>query len=119
MYKPIIKPRDVSSKPSIVLKSPKAAITAPPGTPGAAIIMTPSSKINGSIVPNVGKDKSFDKTITATEQSTRVIVLPDKRTVAHSGTPESPTLSLPSSFLDDWTVTGMVAALDIVPKPVK
>src|SRR5699024_231565 len=119
MYKPIINPKAVSSNPSIVLKSPNAAITAPPGTPGAAIIMTPSIRINGIIIPNVGSDKSFDKTITATEQRTSVIVLPDKWIVAHNGTAESATPSLTSLSFVDCTVTGIVAALDIVPNPVK
>lgn len=119
IYKPIMRPRAVSSKPSIVLKRPKAAITAPPGTPGAAIIMIPSIKIKGIIIPKLGISKLFDKTMTATEQRTRVIVLPDRWIVAHKGTAESATPSLTSFDFVERTVTGMVAALDIVPRPVK
>src|SRR5699024_9712789 len=119
VYRAIIKPKAVSSKPSTLPKMPSAAITAPPGTPGAAIITTPSNKMNCNIIPKDGIAIPFVNMTTAMAQVVNVMVLPDKWMVAHKGTAESDIPSLTSFFFDCLTVTGIVAALDMVPKPVK
>ena len=46
MYSAIIKALSASVKPSILDRSPKDAMIAPPGTPGAATIVTPSMATN-------------------------------------------------------------------------
>lgn len=51
MYRAIIKPHMVSSKPSMDCRIPRAAMTAPPGTPGAATMVTPSIRMKGNILP--------------------------------------------------------------------
>src|SRR5699024_4336681 len=53
-YKAIMKATAASLKPRLVISTPLAAIIAPPGTPGAAIITTPSSKITTSISQRPG-----------------------------------------------------------------
>src|SRR5690606_41705952 len=105
--------------PSIEPSRPTADITAPPGTPGAASITTPSIKINGSMVSNDGISRTFCIAITATAQLTIVIVEPDKWMVAHSGTVKSATCGFTPLALVACSDTGIVAALDIVPRAVK
>src|SRR5699024_10195479 len=98
---------------------PSAAITAPPGTPGAAIITTPSNKMNCNIIPKDGIAIPFVNMTTAMAQVVNVMVLPDKWMVAHKGTAESDIPSLTSFFLDCLTLTCNVSALDILPRLVK
>ena len=106
-------------KPSILVKRPNADITAPPGAPGAAIITTPSIIINGNIPNNDGTSIFGDKNITAIAHVTIVIVEPDKWIVAHKGTVKLATSSFTLFALLERSETGIVAALDIVPKAVK
>ena len=54
MYKAIINAWASSSKPKILDKGAKAAIMAPPGTPGAPTANIPNSTINNTIVPKGG-----------------------------------------------------------------
>lgn len=76
MYRAIIKDVSVVLKPSIDSRRPSAAMTAPPGTPGAATIVIPSMRINGNMTE---KDVDMPFSImTAIEQETRVMVLPDR-----------------------------------------
>src|SRR5690554_918197 len=93
IYKAIIKATAVSPKPSIEPSNPTADITAPPGTPGAANITTPSIKMNGSMVRNDGIANELCKYITAKVQLTMVMVEPAKCVVAHSGTAKLATSS--------------------------
>ena len=97
---------------------PRAAITAPPGTPGAATIVIPRSRINLIINPHPGNTPLCIKK-TAVEHDTRVIVLPDKWIVAHKGIAKLTTSSLIFSFLAHFRVTGIVEAEDCVPNAVK
>lgn len=118
-YKAIIKATAPSLKPSMLVNNPSADITAPPGAPGAAIITTPSIKINGNISDNDGTTMSGESNITAIAQVTMVIVDPDKWIVAQSGTVKLATSSLTLLDLLARRETGIVAALDIVPIAVK
>ena len=54
MYNAIISDNITSLNPRTDCNSPRAAITPPPGTPGAATIVTPSSMINLTITAAVG-----------------------------------------------------------------
>src|SRR5690554_1031127 len=119
MYKAIMSAIAVSPKPSMEPNKPTADITAPPGTPGAASMTTPSISINGKIVKNDGIASELCRNITAMVQLTMVMVEPAKCTVAHSGTAKLATSSLTLFSLTLRKVTGMVAALDMVPNAVK
>ena len=46
MYVAIMSATAVSSKPSMLWRTPTAAMIAPPGTPGAATIVIPSMRMN-------------------------------------------------------------------------
>ena len=105
-----------SVKPSIEESRPEAATIAPPGTPGAATMVTPSIRmkpiISGmSTVPP-------DRTITAREKATIFTVEPARWTVAQSGITNE-AIGRRTPVLIDWRrVTGMVAAEDEVPSAV-
>src|SRR5699024_12404687 len=75
-YNAIIRQIIPESKPSIESSSPMAVMTAPPGTPGAAIMVTPKMSIKGNMLENVAALAC--KNNTANAQLTSVIVLPDK-----------------------------------------
>ena len=66
----------VSSKPSMDCRIPRAAMTAPPGTPGAATMVTPSIRMKGNILPKLMDWLVI--TITAIAQLVRVMVEPDR-----------------------------------------
>ena len=76
IYRAIMSPSSASPKPSMLCKMPSAAIIAPPGTPGAATMVTPSMQINpanwakGMGVALINKMASAHATI--------FIVLPDR-----------------------------------------
>lgn len=78
IYKAIIKPMAASLNPKIEPKIPLAAMTDPPGTPGASIMIMPNMNINTIIVGTLTNDKLGNTIIAATEQLTSVIVEPDK-----------------------------------------
>src|SRR5699024_7453807 len=118
-YKAIMKATAASLKPRLVISTPLAAIIAPPGTPGAAIITTPSSKITTSISQRPGISYTGSIVITAIEQLSIVIVEPDKWVVAHKGITKSAILFLIPFVFVRSKVTGIVAAEDIVPSAVK
>ena len=74
--------------------TPSAAITAPPGAPGAAIMVRPSMIRKGTTSPRLAMARSWLIIITAVAQVTMVMVEPDRWMVAHSGTLKSATSSL-------------------------
>ena len=76
-----------SVNPSIDWRIPSAAITAPPGTPGAATIVTPSMRINGNMCWNPISDPLSIRI--DNEQDVSVIVEPDKWIVAQRGITKS------------------------------
>ena len=76
MYRAIIRPCISASKPSMDSRMPRAAMTAPPGTPGAATMVMPSIRMKGNILPKLGVWPSI--IITAMEQLVRVMVEPDR-----------------------------------------
>lgn len=55
-----------------------ADMTAPPGAPGAAIMMTPSMRTKGMISPREGRPTPGDMSITALVQVTMVMVEPER-----------------------------------------
>ena len=71
------------------IDSTNIAITPPPGTPGAATIVTPNITMNGSIIENVGTCPFIY--ITAIDARTKVIVSPAKFIVAPKGITKSAT----------------------------
>src|SRR5690606_16318977 len=116
-YNAIIRDTIAGLNPSILSSKPIAAITAPPGTPGAATMVIPNMKIKGRYVPIVADSPC--KNITANEQLTNVIVLPDRWIFANNGIVKSAILSFIFNFFACVRVTGIVAADDWVPKAVK
>ena len=105
-----------SVKPSIEDSRPEAATIAPPGTPGAATMVTPSMKMKPT---NTGTSIDWpERNSTAMENETIFTVEPARWIVAHSGTTnEAIGRRTPSSRV--WRrVTGMVAAEDEVPRAV-
>ena len=113
----IIKPTIVWSKPRMLCKIPTEAIIAPPGTPGAATIVIPSIQINPTIVR--GSTVVPVSIIMASEHDTILSVLPDRWMVAHKGTTKPAMEGEMLFWMVCLRVTGMVAALDDVPKAVK
>ena len=97
-------------------RMPRAAITAPPGTPGAATIVMPSMRTNGSIWPKVTVQPL--SIMTAIAQLVSVMVEPDRWIVAHSGITKSAILEAQPFFFVHSSVTGIVAAEDCVPMAV-
>ena len=65
-----------ASKPSMDCNRPIAVITPPPGTPGAATIITPSTRIMGIRLPKSGCWPVMNST--ATEQEVMVIMEPER-----------------------------------------
>ena len=113
MYRAIIRVSIFSLKPSMDSRIPRAAITAPPGTPGAATIVMPSIRMKGSICAKVTSQPL--SIMTAMEQLVRVMVEPDRWIVAHRGMTKSAILARKPFFLVHSSVTGIVAAEDWVP----
>ena len=64
------------SKPSMDSSRPIAVITPPPGTPGAATIITPSTRIMGTSEPKSGLLPVMNSTATA--QEVMVIMEPER-----------------------------------------
>ena len=90
---------------------------APPGTPGAAIMVMPNIKMNPE---KREKSKGIPCIIIkASAQATIFSVLPDRWMVAHSGITNPATSADTPFFLVCSSVTGMVAAEDCVPNAVK
>ena len=89
---------------------------APPGTPGAAIIVTPSSRMNPAKVPaGISSPPSIE---TANAQATIFIIDPERWIVAQSGTTNDASWGRTPSRRVCARVTGMVAADDCVPSAV-
>ena len=82
-------------------------------------MVIPSIKINPTMTAKLGIASSGDNNITETEQVIRVIVEPLKWMEAHNGTVKLAIFSSTSFALVACRETGIVAALDIVPKAVK
>ena len=117
IYSAIIKAQSASLKPSIDDNKPSDAMMAPPGTPGAAMMVIASMPMKPANIP-ISKGMSR-KSISAMAQHTIFIVEPDMWIVAHKGTTNPATeLSTPQAIVCR-SVTGMVAADDCVPKAVK
>ena len=76
IYKVIIHPCAVSSKPNMDCNNHNAAIMAPPGIPGAATIAMPSIIVKPAYWPSCSSPP--DISIMVIEQATIFIVLPDK-----------------------------------------
>ena len=109
IYKAIISACKVSSNPSILSNTPRAAIIAPPGTPGAATIVIPSIIINPLKSANrIGCPLMYRIAIA---QAVIFIVLPAKWMVAQSGTVKMAMLSRTPFLMVCANVTGMVAAV--------
>ena len=104
-------------KPNIEDRTPRAAIIAPPGTPGAATIITPSIKIKPKKAPKSNGIPVIN--ISATAHATIFNILPDKWIVAQSGTTKPAIALLTPFFSVCFRVTGMVAADEDVPSAVK
>jgi len=95
---------------------PKAAMIAPPGTPGAATIIIPNMKMNPPMT-----DRSIECPViynSAIEHATIFNVLPARWIVAHNGTVKTAIFSRTPFFSVDAKVTGIVAAEDEVPSAV-
>ena len=89
---------------------------APPGTPGAAIIVMPSKKINPA--NTAGSEGMFINIITAMAQDVILSILPDKCTVAHNGITDPAIRGSTPHLIACRRVTGIVAAEDCVPNAV-
>ena len=90
---------------------------APPGTPGAATMMTASIRIKPRNIP---KSKGIPCiSIKATEQAVIFSMLPARWMVAQSGIVKPAISSLTPFFRVCARVTGMVAAEEEVPRAVK
>ena len=104
-------------KPSTPAKGPNAAIAAPPGTPGAATMQMAKRKMKWR---NSGK--SWGRLLmrhTVRAQQVIFIIEPAMWIVAQIGTQKLAMSSLTPFFFVCRRVTGIVAALDYVPKAVK
>ncbi len=96
--------------------TPSAAMIAPPGTPGAATMVTPSIMMNPANSPGgVGRPDIY---IIATAQATILSVLPARWIVAHSGTVKPAISGRTPLRRAHCRVTGIVAAEDCVPRAV-
>ena len=105
------------SKPSTPASGPNAAMAAPPGTPGAATMQMPKSTMKWR---KSGKSWGRPPIIqTVRAQQVIFIIEPAMWMVAQSGTQKLAISSLTPFFFVCRSVTGMVAALDEVPKAVK
>ena len=92
-YNAIISACCSASKPKMECITPSAAMMAPPGTPGAATIITPSMSMNPVNMPT-SKGISV-MSINATEHATILRQLPERWMVAHNGTTKP---AMPPSF---------------------
>ena len=101
-------------KPRMLCNTPMAAMMAPPGTPGAATIITPNISTKPRNVPNSTGMPCIN--IKATAQATIFSMLPDMWMLAQSGTTNPATSSSTPFFFTCWSVTGIVAADDDVPE---
>ena len=106
-----------SVKPSIEVIRPSADITPPPGTPGAATMVTPSMNTNGANMAKVGFMPLAS--MIPIEPSTRQMVSPLRLMVAHSGTTKSATSLLMLLLYAQFSAIGIVDADDWVPSAVK
>ena len=89
---------------------------APPGTPGAATIVTASSRMNPAKVDaGMSSPAIID---TASAQAVIFIIEPERWIVAHSGTTNDASSGRTPSFTVWASVTGIVAADDCVPRAV-
>ena len=98
-------------------RSPRDAIMAPPGTPGAATIVIPSIMMNPMNIP-----KSYGMPcmiMSARAHAVILRVLPDMWIVEQRGITKPATSSETPLRRVCWRVTGMVAAEDCVPRAVK
>lgn len=117
IYKAIIKVSIGLLNPKIDSNAPSDAITAPPGTPGAATIEIPNIAIKPAKLPKV--TGILLSIITDIAQVVKVIVLPDIWVVAQSGITNSLIPLEVPIFSAHFKLTGMVAAEDWVPKAVR
>ena len=95
---------------------PKAAMMAPPGTPGAATIVMPSMRMKP--LNAAGSSGWPDMRRMAIAQAVIFIVLPERWIVAQRGTVKTAMLSRTPFLSACLSVTGMVAADDCVPNAV-
>ena len=117
MYKAIIKACMSELNPRTEANGPRAAITAPPGTPGPATMQTASNNMK---LRNSGKSCGMPfirQTVRA--QQVIFIIEPGMWIVAQRGIVNPATSSLTPFFLVLSSVTGMVAADDEVPSAVR
>ena len=93
MYNAIITACCSGVNPKMDCKTPKAAMIAPPGTPGAATFITPSIKMKPVNWPMAREPPCM--IINATAQAVIFIALPERWIVAHKGTtkPAMPSLT--------------------------
>lgn len=106
-----------SLKPRIDARGARAAMMAPPGTPGAATIMMPSMRMKLMKVRVSWPMPSMRQMASAHEVI--FIIDPDMWMVAQRGTVNPAMLSLTPLRMVCLRVTGMVAADDEVPRAVK
>lgn len=117
MYRAIISAWASGLKPNIPANGASAAITAPPGTPGAATMQMPSISMKCMKCGNVWGSPLIRHTVRA--QHVIFIIEPDRCMVAYRGTQKLAISSLTPFFRVWRSVTGIVAALDDVPSAVR
>ena len=117
IYKAIIRAQFCSLKPRSEVSTPRAAMIAPPGTPGDATIITASMRIKPMNIVVVKGSPSIS--ISATAQAVIFMQEPLMCIVAHRGIVKLAISSDTPIFTACSFVTGMVAALEDVPRAVK
>ena len=103
-------------KPKKDAMRPTAAITAPPGTPGAAIIVKPVRAMKPKKGPGSGVLPASSSS--AAVKHTSLIMEPARWTVAHSGITKLAVSGRTPLAIVWRSVTGMVAAEEEVPMAV-
>lgn len=115
-YRAIISAHAVGSNPKMLCNMPSAAIITPPGTPGAAMAVIPNMNINPE---NRYMSNGMPvMSIIAIAQLTIFNMLPGMCMVAHKGITMPANGALTPFLMVCCSVTGMVAALDAVPRAV-
>ncbi len=104
-------------KPKTEASGPSAAMTAPPGTPGAATIQMASTKMKLRKSGRLQGKPLIRQMVSA--QQVIFIIDPERWMVAQSGMVNPAMPSVTPFFKVCFSVTGMVAADDDVPNAVK
>lgn len=116
IYKAIMSACMSASKLKTEASGPRAAMTAPPGTPGAATIQTESTKMK---LRKSGKPCGIPLSIQIVRaQQVIFIIEPDRWMVAQRGTVNPAMPSVTPFFSVCFNVTGIVAADEEVPSAV-